>query len=228
MDDLIYQILEVFKRNGLFDEGVELIGSYSFLLYQKYLGVPKFPFRTLDIDFLIPNPFKGQDHRGFIDELMALGFQKDFRRNGSMFLYNAELLIEFITPEKGRGSEEAINIKKLGLRAIPLRFVSLLLDDPIVITDNGIGILVPNPVNYCLHKLIVSSRRRKSEKAIKDVQQALYTSAVVDKVELQKLFVSLPKPWQKSILTVLEKYTDILPLEIDYIELLKVTLQMEK
>ena len=96
------------------------------------------------------------------------------------------------------------------------------------IKDNGIAILVPNPVNFCLHKLIVSSRRRKPEKAIKDVQQALYTSAIVDKNDLLKLFVSLPRPWQKSILTVLDKYTNILPLEVDYIEALKVTLQIMK
>lgn len=228
VDDIIYKILEVFKKNKLFDEGVELIGSWSFLLYQKHLDAPQFPLRTQDIDFLVPNPFKGKDHLGLIDELMALGFQKDFRRNGSIFLYNAELLIEFITPEKGRGVEEAINVKKLGLRAIPLRFVSLLLDDPITIIDNGIAILVPNPVNFCLHKLIVSSRRRKSEKALKDFQHALYTSAIVEKKDLLKLFVSLPKPWQKSILNVLDKYTDILPLEIDYIEALKVTLQIMK
>jgi len=148
VDDLIYKIFEVFKKNKLFDEGVELIGSYSFLLYQKYLGAPQFPFRTPDIDFLIPNPFKGKEHFGFIDELIALGFQKDFRRNGSIFLYNAELLIEFITPEKGKGVDEAIAVKKLGLRAIPLRFVSLLLDNPMTIIDNGIAILVPNPAYF--------------------------------------------------------------------------------
>ena len=226
--DLIDKILQVFKKHGLFDEGVELIGSWSFLFYQKHLGAPQFPLRTQDIDFLIPNPFKGKEHYGFIEELMVLGFQKGFRRDGSVYLYSAELLIEFITPEKGKGVEEAIPIKKLGLKAIPLRFVSLLLDNPRSIKENGMEVLVPNPLNFCLHKLIIASRRRKPEKAIKDLQQALYTSAIVDKRELVKLFESLPKPWQKSIVNVLNKSIDLLPLEIDYIEPLKITLQIPK
>ena len=228
MDDIIYKILEVFKKNHLFDEGVELIGSWSFLLYQKHLGAPQFPLRTQDIDFLIPNPFKGKIHKDFIDELISLGFQKDYRRDGAVFLFNAELLIEFITPEKGRGVEEAIAIKELGLKAIPLRFVNLLLDNPIRIVDQGIKILVPNPANFCLHKLIISSRRRQPEKAIKDIQQALYASVIVDKSNLLKIFMSLPKPWQKSIFTVLDKSVEILPLDNDLIEVLKITLQGSK
>lgn len=228
MADIVQRILKVFEKNNLFDEGVELIGSWAFLLYQKHLGVPKFPLRTQDIDFLIPNPFTGDLHQGFIDELIELGFKCEFRSDGSLFLYNTELLIEFITPQKGKGSHGAITIKKLGLKAIPLRFVNLLLDNPITIVDHGIKILIPNPVNFCLHKLVISSRRRKIDKVVKDVQQALYVSAIADKKQLQDLFLSLPRSWRTSIITILGKYDQILPLEIDYIEDLKFTLQSVK
>lgn len=226
--DIVQKILKVFEQNNLFNEGVELIGSWSFLLYQKYLGVPEFPLRTQDVDFLIPNPFKGKVHEEFVDQLMGLGFQCDFRSNGSLYLYNAELMIEFITPEKGRGVDKAINVKSLRIRAIPLRFVNLLLDDPISITDNGVKILVPNPVNFCLHKLIIASRRRKIERAAKDFQQAIYVSMAIDKKKLQELFISLPKPWQKTIIKVLDKNVTIMPLETEHIENLKLTLQSAK
>ena len=228
MLDSVQQILKVFEKNNLFNEGVELIGSWSFLLYQKYLGVPQFPLRTQDIDFLIPNPFTGKLHEEFINQLMELGFQKDFRRDGSLFLYNAELLIEFITPEKGRGVEEAIRVKQLGLRAIPLRFVNLLLDKSIMVEDNGLKIRIPHPCHFCLHKLIISSRRRKPDKALKDFQQAVYTSMILEKKELQELFVALPKPWQKVILNVLDKNMDTLPLDTEKIENLRLTLQNVK
>lgn len=36
MIEHIRGILAVFARNGLFDEGVELIGSWCFYLYQKH------------------------------------------------------------------------------------------------------------------------------------------------------------------------------------------------
>jgi hypothetical protein len=51
MVDLISKILAVFADNNLFEEGVELIGSWCFKLYQKHLGVENFPLRTPDIDF---------------------------------------------------------------------------------------------------------------------------------------------------------------------------------
>ncbi len=74
MVDLIRRVLRVFADNHLFDEGVELIGSWCFQLYQKHLGAKEFPFRTQDIDFLIPNPFRGKEHAGFIRQLEGLGF----------------------------------------------------------------------------------------------------------------------------------------------------------
>jgi len=42
--EIVSKILKVFADNGLFDEGVELIGSWCFRLYQKHLGVTNFPW----------------------------------------------------------------------------------------------------------------------------------------------------------------------------------------
>jgi len=39
MENLFKKILIVFDQHGLFEEGVELIGSWCFYLYQKKLGV---------------------------------------------------------------------------------------------------------------------------------------------------------------------------------------------
>lgn len=225
MVKLIEQILKVFADNHLFDEGVELIGSWCFQLYQKHLGAKSFPLRTLDIDFLIPNPFHGKEHADFIEQLEGLGFNRDFKRNGSLYLWNAELKVEFITPEKGRGVDSAIKIKKLGVNAIPLRFVSLLLDNPISIVEDDVKILVPRPANFCLHKLIIASRRRKIDKAIKDLQQAICTSVIVNKQELLELFNSLPKKWKIAIMRMLEKSKTELPLLNEEIEKLELTLQ---
>lgn len=225
MVKLIEQILKVFADNHLFDEGVELIGSWCFQLYQKHLGAKSFPLRTQDIDFLIPNPFHGKEHADFVEQLEALGFNRDFKRNGSLYLWNAELKIEFITPEKGRGVDSAIKIKKLGINAIPLRFVSLLLDNPISIIENGVKIRAPNPANFCLHKLIIASRRIKIDKSIKDLQQGICTSVIVDKQEIKRLFDSLPRKWRQAILRMFEKSKTELPLLNEEIEKLKLTLQ---
>ena len=46
----VKRILKVFADNNLFNEGVELIGSWCFQLYQRHLGAKSFPLRTQDID----------------------------------------------------------------------------------------------------------------------------------------------------------------------------------
>ena len=225
MVNLVGSVLKVFADNGLFNEGVELIGSWCFLLYQKHLGAKVFPLRTQDIDFLIPNPFHGKEHAGFIRQLEDLGFNCDFRSDGSLYLWNAELKIEFITPEKGRGVDSSIKIKKLGINAIPLRFVALLLDKPISIVDNGIKIRVPNPANFCLHKLIIASRRRKIDKSLKDLQQAICASVIVSSNDMRKLFHSLPKGWKQAVLRTLGKARQELPLLSKEVDNLSLTLQ---
>ncbi len=225
MIETITKVLKVFADNKLFDEGVELIGSWCFKIYQERLGAKNFPLMTQDIDFLIPNPYHGKENKDFIGQLESLGFKCDFKRDGSLYLWNAELKIEFITPEKGRGVDGAIKIKKLGISAIPLRFVSLLLDKPITVEDNGVKILVPDPANFCLHKLIIASRRRKIDKSLKDLQQAICTSVIVNTKEIQELFKSLPKKWRQAILEILEKAEEKLPLLLEEINKLKVALQ---
>lgn len=222
---IIEEILKIFADNSLFDEGIELIGSWCFQLYQKHLGAKSFPLRTQDIDFLIPNPFRGGEHTGFIEQLEALGFNHDFKSDGSIYLWNAELKIEFITPEKGKGVDSAIKIKKLGVSAIPLRFVASLLDNPITIIENGVRILVPNPTDFCLHKLIIAARRRKIDKSIKDLQQAICTSVILDHGGIQRSFSSLPKKWKRSILNMLEKSKQELPLLSEEIDALNFALQ---
>lgn len=225
MIEITRKILKVFADNGLFNEGVELIGSWCFQLYQKHLGAKSFPLRTQDIDFLVPSPYHGKEHSDFIEQLERLGFNRDFKSNGSLYLWNADLKIEFITPEKGAGTDNAIKIKKLGLSAIPLRFVAALLKDPITIIDDGIEICVPNPINFCLHKLIIASRRKNIDKSLKDLEHAICTSVIVDLKELQNSFESLPKGWRQAIIRTLEKAQEKLPLLGEEINKLQLTLQ---
>ena len=228
MIESVRKILKTFYENNLFEEGVELIGSWCFQLYVKHLGAEPFPLRTQDIDFLIPYPFRGKDHIDLIHQLEKIGFKKDFTIEGHLFLWNQDLKIEFLAPQKGRGIQRAIKIKKLGITAIPLRFVSLLLDNPITLKEGKIKVKVPNPVNFCLHKLLIVSRRRKIEKGLKDLQQAICTFSIVDKKYLQKLFNSLPKRWRRAIFNLLEKAKKEFPLYKEDIEQFLFTLQNTK
>jgi len=225
MERLFKNILNVFDQHGLFEEGVELIGSWCFYVYQQKLGVDFFPLRTVDIDFLIPNPFKGTEHKTFIDDLQSLGFELGFQPDGSLYLWNADFKIEFLTQEKGAGSEKALKIRKLGLAAIPLRYMNMLFEDPIMVEVNTVCILVPSPIQFCLHKLIVASQRRERHKRVKDLQQAMCVFKILDKIELKSQYDRLPKGWRKKIRNIVEKCSDELPLYLSEFEQLNHALQ---
>ena len=212
MIDLVRKILRVFDKHGLWDQGIELIGSWCFVLYQKHFGVRQFPFRTPDIDFLVPVPYKGKKKIDLFNLLEPLGFKTGFNSDGSMYLWNAELKIEFIVPERGKGTDGPKYVEKLLLKAVPLRFMDMLLKDPVQIEDRGIKILVPNPVAFAVHKLLISARRKNKAKKLKDLEQALLVLDAVDAKKVKELFVSLPKPWRKIILKVLNDDSYLLPL----------------
>jgi hypothetical protein len=84
---------------------------------------------------------------------------------------------------------------------------------------------VPNPAHFCLHKLIVASRRRKIDKSLKDLEQAICTSVIVDDQEMKQLFQSLPKRWREAIIRMLGKAETELPLLSEEIEKLEFALQ---
>jgi hypothetical protein len=228
VDKYLADILRVFHNHNLFHEGVELIGSWCFKLYQKHLGVKEYPLRTIDIDFLVPIPYRGAKHENFVKELEEIGFRCGFNTDGSMYFWNSELKIEFIVPEKGRGAAGIVHIRELGLKAIPLRFVNLLLDNPIFVSEDNMEILLPNPVNFCLHKLLIASRRKSLDKNLKDIEQALYTSAMISDYVVSKLFDSLPKSWRQKILITLEHARTELPLLRNESERLLLVLQEDE
>ena len=202
---LVRRILAVFERHGLWDEGVELIGSWCFYLYQRHLGVKSYPFKTQDINFLLPYPYRGHAQVDLVEELERLGFRHDFRPDGSIYLWNAELRIEFLIPERGRGSDKAVEIKPLAVKAMPLRFVDMLLRHPTSMTEGHVTVSVPDPAAFCLHKLLIAKRRKRAENRLKDVEQALHVSTIVNRTTLKRIYQELPKTWQRTILQGLEQ-----------------------
>lgn len=225
MLEIVRKILKVFEENNLWDEGIELIGSWCFILYQKHFGAKFYPLRTQDIDFLIPVPYKGRKHIDLVDELEKIGFSHSFNQSGSIYLWNSELKIEFIAPKRSKGIENNINIKNLSIKAIPLRFANILFIDPVYVEEDGIKILIPNPASFCLHKFIIASRRKSSDKTEKDLEQAIYAFAISDKKKIRQIYLDFPKPWKAKIIKNLETAKNILPLSKEEIDKIIITLQ---
>lgn len=218
MLDIIIKILKVFADNGLWNEGVELIGSWCFALYQEHLGVRKYPFRTPDIDFLIPQPFRLKNKIDLAKLLEPLGFKLSIDNDGYVYFWSPELKIEFLTPERGRGASGPKEIKNMGINAIPLRYVDMLFKNSIKLVEQGVMVNLPNPAAFAFHKLLISGRRKKKDKQAKDIEQALAILDSFPKIKSVALYLSFPKPWQKQILRVLGAARKSRPLQEDAIQ----------
>ena len=205
----VKEILYVLARAGLWEEGIELIGSWAFRLYQEHFGVSPFPLRSDDLDFAISLPYLGKE--AHIPELLKeIGFREGFNLDGSIYFYRPGLRVEFLVPKKGRNATTLVKIKKLSLSAQPLRFLDILLDEPAEIKiSKKLRIKIPSLSAFLIHKLIIFQRRWEKADASKDLQQiiAVAKTVVTEKEErkrISKIWASIPNGWKNKVIKGIE------------------------
>jgi hypothetical protein len=172
----------------------------------------KYPtaIKTRDIDFLVPRPSKTKAKADLPKLLKDLGFIIGFKGpEGYIQLEHPDLIIEFLVPERGRGLDKARQLPQFGINAQSLRFLDLLIKDTIKIKIESVEVNLPHPVNFALHKLIISQRRVKEEKIIKDRNAAVgILRALITKGQatiIRHVFNSLIPKWKKKVLKGLEE-----------------------
>lgn len=190
-----------------------LIGGWCLIVYHEHFGnsslIPV--LRTLDIDFLIPTPVKRNNDADLPAVLSSLGFDLAIAYPDGVEKYvHPELELEFMVPAKGEAVEKVQFVKKLGVKAQPLRYMSLLVENILVTRFRGVELRVPRPSVFAIHKLIVSTYRRESSKRHRDEGTALALLQFCKKVPVEwNLAVhtcnTIPAGWLKRITCVLER-----------------------
>jgi hypothetical protein len=214
----IRSILKKITEEKLWESGLEIIGTWCFLLYQRHLPVEKYPFRTEDLDILIPYPYKGRSF-DFTGYLRGLGFRQDFHADGSMSFSGNLMKVEFLSPESGKGRRFEPHVKKIAVTPQTLRFIDILLDEPIVLqVARGIKARVPSPAAFALHKLMIATRTARKDKRDKDIRQAVLTAKYIlsEKAEigrLVRLWASFPRGWKARVRSALRAAQAVVPLE---------------
>lgn len=211
--DLFIEIMRRLGRTGVLDDLI-LIGSWCIYLYKDYFaGMPFIDhtvLKTRDMDFLIKDPFRIKNEVNIPELMKDLGFVTQFLgAEGHVRLDHPDLILEFLTVEKGKGRDKPFAVPKLGVRAVALRFLSMLTDNLIKVRIEDFLVTTPHPINFALHKLIVFQRRVKEEKALKDRGSAVgLLNALIDKGEssrIRDVYNSLPRKWQNKIAEGLNK-----------------------
>ena len=207
--NLCGEVLRRLDQEGVLDH-VVLIGSWCLLAYVDYFKDIRYrpALRTRDIDILVPVPLKF-NHKVDMELLLKdLDFVRSFKgRKGYLQFVHQDLMLEFIVPERGRGSDKPFAIPNLGINAQPLRFMDFLADNVVRLRFAGLKVSVPHPVNFALLKVIVAGRRKMSGKKENDLRQAVgVMRALVDsgeKLLMKEVFLSCPVKWQKMIIKTL-------------------------
>jgi hypothetical protein len=201
----VEEILRVFSKHGI---RVTLIGSYCMPIYRDMWKMNLPSIRTQDVDFLVPVPYTGKQTN--IEPLLAdLGFSIGFYPDGSTYFTNGLFKVEFLTPERGKGSNKATPIKELRISATPLRYLQMLHDHEVFLEVEDFTLSLPNPWVFAYHKILVARARKKPEKKEKDLLQAL---AILREIarrpeelkQARSYLKTLPGPWIRWIRTALE------------------------
>lgn len=212
--ELCIEVLSRLDKAGILKD-IVLVGSWCTLFYKDFFGSKKYmtSLTTRDMDLLIPLPRDIKAKTDVAELLKDLGFVVGFTGSqGYIRLEHPQLIIEFLVPERGRGSDKPYSLPKLGLNAQALRFIEYLSVDTIISKIGPIKLKLPHPANFALHKLLVMSRRPKAEKKAKDKESAIrILNALIDTDQgaaIKKAFHAMPVKWQGKVKKQLTDITE--------------------
>lgn len=209
--DLFEEVLSVLHRSGVLQELV-LLGSWCLAVYREYFGhSPEIPLlRTLDVDFLIPNPPKITNSTDVPNLLEQLDFDAKYSVLGGFCKFvHPDLEIEFLTPEMGRGRSTPYKVPALRIVAQGLRYISLAQKHATAMHYKGVPVRVPEPAAFVLLKFLTSSKRKGAAKQERDILTAIQLTEFLlrdpsQTVKLLEIYSSLPDKWQTSIYRIVQ------------------------
>lgn len=203
--DLCIEVLGRLDKAGILKD-IVLVGSWCTIFYRKFFSGKKYmtSLKTRDMDLLIPQPKNIKVKADVAELLKDLGFVVGFTGSqGYIRLEHPQLIIEFLVPERGKGSDKPYDLPQLGLNAQALRFLDFLSQNTIGTKVGSITITLPHPANFALHKLLVMKRRPKAERQVKDKEDAIrILNALIDSDQsdtIKKVFQGIPKRWQGMV-----------------------------
>ena len=170
---------------GAYLDRVVIIGGWAHRLFRHHplaQTVPYGPLMTRDTDIALA-PGTRLDEQSLRERLLSHGFHEEFLGDDRPPVTHYHLggddmgfYVEFLTPLLGgefkRGGARDVTTPIAGVSAQKLRHLDVLLISPWTVRLQQEGgpssVLIANPVTYIVQKLLISGKRKPSERA-KDV-----------------------------------------------------------
>jgi len=229
----ILKALRLLSDSRVFQLGGVLIGTLAFRAYANMLGVrfERSTLQTQDLDIAQDRTIgvalaRETSAINLEDEIEASGLDLhpvpplDPKRSSTSFkVRGRDLRIDFLTPMKGKETQEPVFLPAFKLSAQPLRHLDYLLNvvtQAVVLGSDSVLVNLPDPARFALHKLWTSTRRPTAfqTKAMKDALQAeQLIEVLLDERpdDLEQAWRSLPT---KNIQNAVSKAAGKLDLEL--------------
>ncbi len=165
---------------GILDE-ILFIGAWARYFYRGlFQGEGRYQARlaTKDLDILLSQRKKRAKRQVDVHKkLVESGYEKKFSHSGLIKYYRDALELEFLIPARGAPSDKPVNVEAYNLKAQELAYLEMLWRRPILVSYAGYDVRVPDPVDFAVQKLVISSRRAKgasAEQDRRDAEEVLY------------------------------------------------------
>jgi len=188
VDNAAARVIKELADSAVFNVGGVLIGTQAFACIGNLLGVvwDSTTLSTRDVDIAIEQNVSVAVPDISVDipktlQSLEMGFfpipMLNHKHPSTSFsIRKNPLRVDLLTP-RIKEDDAPVFIKRLNAAAQPLKYLGYLIEEPIrgaVLNGGASAVLIPQPIRYALHKLIVSEERdvTAGAKRHKDLWQA--------------------------------------------------------
>jgi len=173
IENHIEATLADFDKIGVLDD-VLFIGAWARYFYKSHFSSKtKYHPRlaTKDLDILLKENLKKKSLvLDLHQKLIEVGYEPEFYQSKMIKYYKNELELEFLVPT--HGEKRVVSIKAFNVQAQELPYLGMLWSHPLIAKYGKYQVQVPDPLDYAIHKLIISQSRAKKESKLQDIRDA--------------------------------------------------------
>ena len=216
INDYVEDCLRFFAVDAGILDDILFIGAWARYFYRDIFdSTSGYHARMLtkDLDILVPRELIRAKRKVDVHtKLAAAGFEPVFAQNGLVKYSRDALELEFLVPARGSARSEPVEINAYNINAQELAHLSMLVPNAICVPYGGYHVRVPDPVDYSLHKLVISQRRAKAasaEQDRRDAEEVLYPlSQQADfSNQFRERVKSLSRKQRTAVTTGIETFT---------------------
>ncbi len=210
---LFESILKDFDDNGILGDFI-LIGSWTLRVYSYHFeNDPQIPIvATQDLDLLVTNPPEVSRCVDIPEMLSKYDLEEEHSfLDGLSKFVSPDFEVEFLYPDKGRGTSQGKNIKAFKIIATPLRYMSFIQDNSTMIEYKQFTLRVPIPAVFVLMKYLLVKKRKSGD--VDKIAKDISTAKEMEFFLLEKgkeddfifYFKKMPKKWRRDLLRILKE-----------------------